>query len=225
MWIVPTLSRPAQCAAVVQRMVDMGVSSPGEVFVNGHSRWEHYEEVVRSLPKGWGIVFNKENIGALGALNRVLADHPDAKFYGFIGDDEFVETPGFDERLIAAAGDWNISHGDDGVHKGERAQGYLCVGGKLARAVGYLAIPTCWHWFGLDNMWETIVLNGGCEKVFCPDVKIDHRHPHHKKGEMDDCYGRGEAKVTEDHYEFSKWIHTELSKVLLRIGKAKANAG
>ena len=111
-WILPTLSRPQQCAAVLDRMRETGCSTPGIVVLNGDQGFSG------AMPEGWSIIVPDKNLGALGALNKVFELYPNEDFYGFIGDDEFVETDGWDKKLIDAAGAWNFSHGIDSLHGG-----------------------------------------------------------------------------------------------------------
>jgi hypothetical protein len=219
-WILPTLSRPAQCVEVLERIKAVGCSSKGVVFVNGESHRAGYEHAfcdLSVLPKGWKIVFNSENLGALGALNKVFADNLEEGFYGFIGDDEFLDEnapPDWDAKLIAAAGDWDFAHGIDSLHGGGRAQGYLCIGGKLARSVGYLAIPECWHWYGLDTMWETLTRSGACLERLVAAVKIDHRRP---AASTDECYALGESSADVDFQVYAHWFRAELAKAARRV--------
>ena len=221
MWVLPTLSRPYHCAAVIDRIREMRSSSTGVVFLNGQTDAAEYFEDEVYLPKGWRFFLSKTNIGALGALNRMFEDCPNEPWYGFIGDDEFVQTPGFDTELIEAAGDWDIAHGDDGFNGGTRAQGGLVVGGELARAVGYLALPECWHWYGLDSMWEQLAQAGACRKVYVPGVKVEHRHPYHGKGKRDDCYALGESRKDIDQQIFFHWLRHDLQKTVERVKKAR----
>ncbi len=223
MWILPTLNRPEQCAQVVQRLVQRGAAARGVVLVNGKENAKRYwDEVFPSIPDNWLLLVEDKNIGALGALNAVLADFPNEPWYGFVGDDEFVETTDFEEKLISAAGAWDIAHGDDGVHRGERAQSALVIGGKLARAVGYLAIPECWHWYGLDDMWESLAKAGACRKVFVPEVKVDHRHPYFGKGERDETYALGESRKDIDYQIYASWMRYKFKDVVLRVKKARS---
>src|ERR1700722_4570408 len=103
MWILPTLSRPQQCAAVLARLCETGCSTQGVVVDNGDQGFSGV------LPEKWSFLIPSKNLGALGALNKVFWDYPNEKFYGFVGDDEFVNTEGWDKKLIEAAGDWDFS--------------------------------------------------------------------------------------------------------------------
>ena len=214
-WILPTLSRPQQCAAVLNRMRETGCSTPGIVVLNGDQGFSG------AMPEGWSIIVPDKNLGALGALNKVFELYPNEDFYGFIGDDEFVETDGWDKKLIDAAGAWNFSHGIDSLHGGKRAQGYLCIGGKLARAVGYLALPEAHHWYGLDSLWEALAHAGACEHRCVGEVKIEHRHPYGGKAEWDSCYELGEKNKDIDFQVCAHWLRHKLRETVERVKKAR----
>ncbi len=92
MWIIPSFSRPAQVAELLKQASKLD-SSEGIVFVNGGDHHRQYVELVGNhLPDGWNMILHSKNLGALGALNHILKEYPNEKFYGFIGDDEFVYT-------------------------------------------------------------------------------------------------------------------------------------
>lgn len=221
MWILPTLSRPKQCRELLEQIGKLKCESPGVVFINGHNSAESYfgsEEL--KLPDDWTVYANEENIGALGALNKILNLYPNEPFYGFIGDDEFCKTKHFDRKLIYAAGDFGISHGHDNLHGGKRAQGYLCIGGPLARAVGYLAIPECWHWYGLDDMWEALAKARAISQIGLFDVEIEHRHP--MAGALTDaCYELGASRKDIDQQVYLHWLREKLAGTCERIQRAK----
>jgi hypothetical protein len=165
---------------------------------------------------------SEDNIGALGALNRVFELYPDEPFYGFIGDDEFVNSERWDKMLVQAAGDWNVSHGLDDLHEGKRAQGALCIGGKLARAVGYLALPECWHYHGLDSLWESLAAQKACEKIMVRNVKIEHRHWFKDEMRKDECYEIGEKYKDLDFQHMAHWLRFGMKDTIKRIEEAKA---
>ena len=216
MWIIPTLSRPAQCASLLKNLKQLNTTSKGLVFVNGESHAAEYEKIV-ILPETFQVYYHTENLGSLGALNHAMRLFPQEPWYGFIGDDEVVHSPGWDNTLIDAAGSWHVSHANDMWQSHRRIHSHVCIGGELARTAGYLAVPECWHWFGFDNMWEEI-----CTKLplrrWCAGVRAEHKH--HLKGESgkDDCYALGESKVQQDMDSFRVW---KQSKAPVIIGKIK----
>lgn len=231
MWILPTMSRPSQCAEVLDRIRETDASTPGILFINGPEYAEEYKALC-TLPPNWKCYVHPQNVGCIGALNMVFDAYPNEPFYGFIGDDEFLMdgTPkDWDKRLIAAAGDWNYSHGWEDLNNGYRAQGYLCIGGKLARAVGCMAIRECWHWFGLDCMWEWLSCKqtfGGpeaCKKILVKEIIVDHRHAYAGKTDLDHCYELGKSRSEEDRKIFVDWQREEMFDTEKRIKKAREN--
>lgn len=214
MWILPTMSRPQQCKDVIAHIIGTHCTTSGVVFVNGHSHKEEYEKL--KLPPGWSMIIHPENLGACGALNWVFNNYPCQPFYGYIADDEYVYTKGWDAKLIREAGDWFVSHGNDKWQSGLRVQGYVCIGGALAREVGYLSIPGCWHWYGFDNLWETVAKNLGIQR-FCTDVITEHKHFLNGKSAKDECYTLGESKKDDDAKIFQAWIESDAVTVLKKI--------
>lgn len=216
------MSRPEQCAKVLTRIRDSGCTTTGTVFVNGTSHAADYERICLSNPNNdfrWEFFYNPENIGALGALNYILQMYPDEPWYGFIGDDEFLDMtvkPGWDTELVNAAGNWCVSHANDLWQSHKRIHSYVCIGGDLARTVGYLAIPGCWHWYGFDNMWEALTHPLGLRR-WCADIRTQHLHYLNKGASHDECYALGESKTEDDEKIFRKWYNTERAWLLDRI--------
>lgn len=218
MWIIPTLSRPENVAELLKQASALD-DSKGIVFVNGMEYAEEYKSLI-TLPAGWQMKLHPENIGALGALNWLLEEYPDEPFYGFIGDDEFVYSKDWNTQLTEAAGSWNISHANDGWQSAQRIHSYVCIGGDLARKVGYLAVPGCWHWFGFDAMWEAIAQHLPIRN-FVEKVETEHRHFMAHKVAKDTCYALGESKQKEDEKVFAAWIKSKLPAVIKKIRKAR----
>ena len=225
-WVLPTFSRPKQCADVLRRIKNSGCTSRGVVFVNGHH--EEYRKLVE-LPDGWEFYFAAYNFGALGALNKVFEKWPDEPWYGFIADDEMLEDGAprdWDKRLIEAAGDWGASHGMENWHKGGRLQGYVVIGGKLVRELGFIGLPTCKHNYGFDCMYEWLngaeAFGGGGLRFIklVPEVEVFHNRA---KPDLvlDDCYKLGESTMEEDRRAFWDWCKTDMQDVAKRIRCAR----
>lgn len=218
MWIIPTLSRPQNVAELLKQASSLD-KSEGIVFVNGVDYEEKYVQI--QLPDGWRMQQHDRNIGAIGTLNWLFKTYPNEQFYGFIGDDEFVYTRGWNRLLTEAAGDWHVAHANDGWQSGKRIHSYVCIGGELARAVGYLAIPECWHWFGFDTMWEAIAQHLPIRN-FVEQVETEHRHFLAHKVAKDSCYELGESRIAEDEKAFAAWMKNELPVILERLKGARA---
>ena len=224
MWILPTYSRPEQCAEVLQTLKRHGTTTKGVVFVNAEipaARLRYVNEAGPWLPVGWRMTFSENNLGALGAMDAVFKRFPDEDFYGFIADDEFVRTNGWDAKLVNLAGRWDVAHGVDDLHGGRRAQGGLCIGGDLARAVGYLTIPETWHHFGLDDLWESLARGGAYECHVARDVNVEHWHHANGKAPHDECYALGNKWRDYDFQVFCNWLRHKRGPTVERVRTAR----
>jgi hypothetical protein len=220
-WIIPTLSRPKQVAELVAHITALDGTSRGIVFVNhlnDEMVAEYFDTVGNHLPAGWELWRNGKNLGAIGAMNEVFRVRPDEPFYGFIGDDEVIYTKDWNKRLVEAAGANKLSHTNDGWQSGPRIHSYVCIGGDLIRAIGYMAVPTCWHWFGFDCMWELIAQQLPV-RVFLHELEAEHRHFLNYKVKKDVCYAIGESMNVADEKAFALWMKEEYPQVLERLKK------
>jgi hypothetical protein len=229
MWVMPTMSRPLQAADALKRIMRLGCSSEGIVFVNGADYADEYRKLL-VLPDKWRVIYYPKNIGCLGALNHVFNLEKDAPFFGFLGDDEALleESPSnWDKKLIEVAGDWRIAHGMENWNHGKRCQGYVVWGGKLVRAVGYWALPTTWHWFGLDSHWEWLQAppafgGGGLHNmVLVPEIKIEHTRARPDLV-LDECYKLADSRAEEDRQKFWNWCMHDLKPTAERVRAAMA---
>lgn len=213
MWIIPTMSRPDNAHEIIKRIRENGCKSKIIVFVNGESHAKEYEIALRDFSgDNFLVYYSKENIGCIAALNKVFSwGKSDEPFYGAIFDDEFLEE-GNPDDIVSAAGDWNIAHGHENWHDGKRFQGYCVIGGELARAVGYLAVPECWHHFGFDCAWEWICTQaafggaGVSGNILVDSVRVDR----HTDGAASDSF-------EDDRKKFTEWQHGDLQMIGDRV--------
>jgi len=217
MWILPSINRPEQCKAVIDRIRSIGCNSVGVLLVNGGDPTPYY---AIDLPEGWIFRYVKTNLGVCGAMNKILRDYPDELWYGLICDDEFIYTENWDEKLIEAAGEWNIAHGNDGWQSHERIHGYVCLGGKLVRSLGWIALPGLWHWF-VDDAWELLARECGLRR-FLPCIKVEHRHWMAGKNVKDDINWLGESRATSDQKVFLTWVRNGAAQAIQTIKEKMA---
>lgn len=238
MWCLPSLNRPAQCKEVIERLKKHGCSTPGILFVNTTKDIltdldpEADEEIERNaaeakaarmieeyksieLPEGWKIIVNDGNFGLCGSMNRVFKEHPNEPFYGMITDDEFIATDGWDKTLIEAAGNLNISHGNNGWQSDRRIHGFMTVGGDLVREIGYMFPQGMWHWYS-DDVYEAIAARTGFRR-FCRDVKIENRHWMLGNVKKDKTYELSESRNVQDREIFFRWLESDLPAIMKRI--------
>lgn len=217
MWIIPTASRPKQCAEMLANLKKIGTTSKGIVFVNGTSHAKEYENIY-VMPENFEMYFHPENLGSLGALNHIITVKPNEPFYGFIGDDEMVHIKEWDTTLINAAGNWCVSHANDMWQSHLRIHSHVCIGGNLARSLGYLAIQECWHWYGFDNMWEELCNKLGLRR-WCPGIRASHKHHLAGLSKKDECYFKGESRMQEDLNAFREWKQFKAPALIAKIKK------
>ncbi len=221
MWILPSLNRPEQCAEVIERLKTHGCSTPGVLFVNTNedSVPDAYKAI--ALPDKWILEISEKNLGLCGSMNWVFKKYPNEPFYGMITDDEFICTDGWDKTLIEAAGEWNVSHGDNGWQSNRRIHGFMTIGGELARTMGYLFPQGLWHWF-CDDIYEHIAMGRNLRR-FCPEVKIENRHWMLGNIQKDKTYELAESRNLQDQEIFMRWREKEFPSIMKRIWEIQKN--
>lgn len=212
MIILPTMNRPDRLQLALNTMMECGISSPGVVFVNGPLRRAEYEQV--RLPGGWHMIHLDENRGVCGVLNLGFRLFPNEPNYALYCDDEHVFTQGFDKILAEAAGDWFVANANDGWKSSWRCWSFVTIGGKLARAMGHIALPGLWHYYWDD--WIETIANELHLRRFC--AQIQTKHAHWEKSETDDLtYQTGRSKWGEDAERFKQWKANEWPAVKERL--------
>lgn len=127
--------------------------------------------------------------GVTTAINEIFTKYPNFDFY-FIGNDdmEFL-TKDWDIKLATKG---KISYGDDGF-QGENLPTFPMIDGDIARAVGWLQLPTLNRYSG-DVAWKFIgeqldILN------YVPEVKLAHHWE-----------GADEEVNKADMAAFARWL-------------------
>lgn len=175
-WLLPSLSRSFLAQAALESFEETGMQTPGMLIVDPPH--DGYRDL--RLPEGWFSYLPTEGLGMAGAMRAFFELYPRADYYGWLADDMIAVTPGWDERLIEAAGRWNIaccddddlarhSHIRDGVLPGAQV-----FGGDLVRAVGFWAIPGVQQG-GIDDWWMRLTRELG-NRVYLDDVLVRHNH-------------------------------------------------
>ena len=153
-----------------------------------------------------------------GCVAEMFRAFPDEPVYGLMADDLIPRTDRWDARLIEAAGSSRLAYADDGKWGHELAT-HPVVGGDLARAIGWLVLPTVLHSF-VDTALFAIAMRSN-RLAYLPDVKVEHMHPlaHDQHGrpkaEMDDTYRFPETYIP-DQAAFYKWQGTDLRPTVER---------
>jgi hypothetical protein len=216
MWFLISMGRSDQCSRVVYQMIECGISTHGRLIVNGTEDEAAYRAII--LPDQWEIQVLPQNIGVCGAMAKMFRDYPTEDCYSLVCDDEFVETTGFDKRLIEAAGRWGISHGNDRQmtdQPEEWLHTYATYGGDLVRAVGWWPLPGLWH-SGFDNTWQVIAREFGLRR-YCKDVLTTHINTWNGTATEDETYRIGRVPAETDMARFHQWKDIEWPSLRNRL--------
>ena len=205
MWILISESVD-QIRLVLEQIENIGCSTRGVVVITGVIG--DLEDYMPNENWWWEVM---RGVTKFEALNTIFNRHPDEKFYGVINDIDFPVTERWDELLANAAGDWGIAYGNaDGM--GREIRGPVCIGGKLAKAVGYLALGKCKEWYGFDDVW------GGIDslvhtKRWMPGVKIERGHPAYITEDFKEVIAR-------DKLVFAEWRSEGMTDAIRRVIEA-----
>jgi len=221
MWFLPSRGRPERLQQALDKLIEAGTASPGLIVLDGEDPARY---AGLRLPEGWLLKFLPNDMGGVARVwNWCVDTYPDLPWYGMITDDLHVRTPGWDVKLIEAAGSRNIASANDGwqananVGQG-RMHGAAVFGGDLIRTVGYWAprgmIHNC-----VDDLWEAVGRQFQCW-VTLMDVMTEHMHPGNGKAGLDETYAPNmtlidgrlnfETKRLEaDRKTWKRWVECE----------------
>ena len=127
-------------------------------------------------------------VGLGGVYHWVYENFPQEKYYGFLGDDLIPQTDGWDEKLVEAAGDWNVAYPNDKFWEYGELATHPTLGGELVRHMGWLCYPGLERTY-IDTVWHAVGTHRGALK-WLPDVILEHMHPLKGKAPMDDTYAK-----------------------------------
>ena len=118
-------------------------------------------------------------------LNAAFRNQPDADFYGFLADDIRISSPAILAKLEALAESWFLSYPNDTIH-GKDLGTHFCIGGNLAREMGWVAHPLFNHYY-IDRVWQGLAQANGLYR-YAPDVIFRHEHPIRMPEMADEIY-------------------------------------
>lgn len=222
MFSLPSRGRPHNLQRFLDAYEATGAKAPVWLRLDEDDpRLADYDTI--DLPPHWSKTVGKRHPNRCnGCVAEMFELFPDEPNYGLMADDLIPRTQGWDAKLVEAAGRDCLSYGDDGLN-GESLATHPVVGGELARAIGWLVLPTVLHSF-VDTALFAIAYRAGRLR-YLPEVKLEHMHPlamnenHQPKAEMDETYRFAEV-YTHDQAAFYKWQGTELRPVVERVKAA-----
>jgi len=213
MWLLPTHGRPENLRTVLQACVETGMTTPGLIHVNAGPLQSEYRQL--EIPANWRVVYGESSMTLGDVMRWFRAEYPNLPWYGIITDDQVPVTPGWDMKLVEAAGRTKIVSSDDGWQAPQRIHGAVVFGGEVLRLMGYLAPEGFQHQF-IDDVWETIGRQSGLWTVDMT-VKVEHRHPMKHGAELDLVYRENFAKQQADQRAYKNWETFERARTLTRL--------
>ena len=211
MWLMPSYGRPQ----ALRKLLEAPGGWPKDVWVlvnEDDPELTRYKQVQDSLilagitPPWWLFEVPKGSRFA-DAVRYAHECHPDQPFYGIIDDDYWPITPGWHERMVAAAGPNAIAIANNRVNF---PSVYTCrvMGGELARAIGTIAPGKMRHNYS-DDAWGRFASDFGLLRPL-EDVIVEHRHHLFTEGvKKDATYERGSGDFGDDKARYQDWLNSE----------------
>lgn len=164
-WLLTTRGRPQGTQEVLDACEATGMTSQGVVWVDKGPKIEQYKRL--RLPSNWRMEFAPRWGGLALGQEWCLREYPQAWQYGWLADDTFPRTKGWDKRLERAAGRWHLAYARDlwlseiedareRLQEGALLSSGLCHGGDLVRAAGFWALPDAMQ-AGHDTAWVKVI--------------------------------------------------------------------
>jgi hypothetical protein len=137
--------------------------------------------------------------GMVSALNEAVRQHAADHFaVGFMGDDHFPRTKGWDHAFVDALEQLGtgLVYGNDLIH-GANLPTAVAMTSDIPLALGYMAPPVLRHLY-VDDFW--LALGRGTGRIrYLGDQVIEHMHPIAGKAPTDEGYERvNSARMYEE---------------------------
>jgi hypothetical protein len=182
--LVPSRTRPANIARLMQAWADTGATAELVVLVDDD---DPTLEEYRALDWREGFVLNVGKRQRIGPLLNEWAPLFVTRYdvVGFMGDDHCPRTIGWDKRILEASTPWTVVYGDD-LFQGENLPTAVFMGSGLIGSLGWFNPPGLDHLY-LDDSWKLIGDRLGT-LTYLPDVVIEHVHYLNGKAPVDALY-------------------------------------
>ena len=208
MWFLPSSHRIQQLQAMINQMVETGLSTPGRIIVNYEELEKHIAEYdALQMPSDWDVI----GTHAEGMAEKVQEAYingvcKDADWIGVLCDDHWPITENWDTKLIEGLQGWNAVTSDDCHQVPKRMEGATVWSRGLIDAIGYLAPSNLRHLY-FDDCWERLGATTGCLQ-WRMDIKVAHRpatYTHREDATAKNIHNFRET----DEVRFRVWIKDE----------------
>jgi hypothetical protein len=170
-WLCPTFQRPEKLQNLAKSWDATATDIPLKVRIwSKDPRKEDYRAL--EWPASWSF-YESDAEWAGDALAEYFEAFPNEEYYGFIGDDIVLLTPGGIEQLIYEAGEWFVAYPNDMLQRHHMAT-HFCIGGELVRTLGYIVPPGFTHHY-MDQAIMDVATNVGLLR-YRPDILFFHDH-------------------------------------------------
>lgn len=220
MWLIPTRKRPHMMAEMITAMKATGEVPACAVM---HDGCQVYEV---DYPKHWHIHQSDEHLEMAGALNALFKAHPGEPVYGMLDDHTRPLSPLWATKLQDAAGAWRIASAWNEKNRvnprtGKTRLNCYCIGGELARALGWVWPDFVVHMYG-DDVLEDIgyrlgILDHVKDTLFRSYLLRDGTL---KPDENSRRIFRGQPYLQHDQTAYAMWRRAEFDKTVSRLRKA-----
>lgn len=203
MFLLPTRGRPEQVIGLIKAMAAVGNVPEVAVMIDDDPKV--YAGV--PWPEHWHVHVAPEHLEMAGALNKLYELYPGQPWYAPIPDHMRPQTRGWVEKMVAAAGEWNIAYCADDWRNGARLDdrsrpricGAVVLGGKLVEKLGWIVPPFLKHLY-VDDVLEAIGERHGLMR-FVPDVLCTTE----RRSLSPDRTHKGEAYAERDRAAWQAW--------------------
>ena len=186
----PTRGRPKKLAPFVENFrKSIGADTKLVIVLDEDDpELDSYVQVLNNLTMSW-IVAPPTARGMVGALNFAFgeADLGLGFAVGFMGDDHFPRTQGWDAAYLLALRIFGpgFVYGDD-LFQHEVIPTQVAMTTDIPRTLGWMVPPQFHHLF-VDVVWRDLGSGMG-SLTYLPDVIVEHMHPLAGKARMDKAY-------------------------------------
>ena len=134
-----------------------------------------------------GVIYEQNpRMMSVAKINHVANKYKNKyKYIGYIGDDHFLMTEGWDVTIKEALGDIGICYGNDLLARETLATAVFLTS-NIVKRFGFMGLNKLVHFF-VDNWWVDVGKAAGV-LTYLPLVIVEHRHFSVQKSEIDDTY-------------------------------------
>lgn len=217
---VPTKGRPSNADRLQEQFYKTVTLNSRVVFIlsNNDDKIDLYKNLhytITVAPDKPGFV-SPLNLGYLHDRKLVYS-----YALGFMGDDHFPRTHGWDEKVISCLKEMGSGfvYGND-KFQGEKIPTQIMMTSDIPLFLGFMTLPQLKHLYA-DNFWKDFGSNLNRIK-YLPDVIIEHLHPAAGKAKHDEGYAfSGDYNLDqEDKKAYLSYLEHDLEHDVRNVSAA-----